>query len=68
MDMKVKKLGIIGCGAIGNDIAEAVDKGNINVVLHACFDTDRKKFDALALKLKNIKPAYMEAEKLMTSS
>jgi len=65
MEIKIKKLGIIGCGAIGNDIAEAVDKGNINVLLYACFDIDRKKYDALAAKLKNVKPVFMEAEELM---
>ncbi len=65
MEAKIKKMGIIGCGAIGTDIAEAVDKGNINVVLYSCFDLDRKKFDALSGKLKNVKPEFMEAEELI---
>jgi aspartate dehydrogenase len=67
MEIKIKRLGIIGCGAIGNDIAEAINKGNINVILYACFDKDKSKYDALCAKFKNIKPAFMEAEELMTS-
>ena len=67
MEMKIKKLGIIGCGAIGNDIAQAVDKGNINVVLFACFDVDRNKFDAMAAKLTSAKPVFMGAEELMAA-
>jgi aspartate dehydrogenase len=62
-----KKLGIIGCGNIGNEIAMAIDKGDINVTLHACYDTDKKKFDELLAKNKNLKPAFMEAEELIKS-
>jgi len=65
MERKQKKLGIIGCGNIGNEIAAAVDKGDINVTLHACYDIDKKKFDALVKKYKNIKPQFMEVEELV---
>ncbi|MEI7542965.1 MAG: aspartate dehydrogenase [bacterium] len=65
MEIKIKKLGIIGCGAIGNDIAEAVDKGNINVVLFACCDKDKNKYDLMLSKLKRVNPVYMDAEEIM---
>jgi aspartate dehydrogenase len=58
----MRKLGIIGCGSIGNEIAKAVDKGDINVKLTACCDRERARFDSLAANLKNVKPAYMKAE------
>lgn len=67
MEIKKKKLGVIGCGNIGNEIAMAIDKGDINVTLHAMFDTDKKKYDGLLAKYKNIKPVFMEVEELVKS-
>jgi ketol-acid reductoisomerase len=67
MEIKKKKLGVIGCGNIGNEIAMAIDKGDINVTLHACFDTDRKKYDSIISKYRNIKPVFMEVEDLIKS-
>jgi aspartate dehydrogenase len=60
-----KKLGMIGCGSIGNEIADAVDKGDINVIFKACFDLDRKKYEQLAGRMKNIKPEFLPMEELI---
>jgi len=60
-----RKLGIIGCGNIGNEIAQAIDKGDINVSLRACYDTDMAKFEKLRAGLKNIKCEFMDAEDLI---
>ena len=65
MFRKQKKLGIIGCGAIGTEIACAVDNGDINVILEACCDTDKSKYHLLVSKLKKAKPALMDMEKLI---
>lgn len=62
---KLKKIGIIGCGAIGTEIAIAVDKRDINVVLHSCYDIDKNKYNELLKKLTNIKPKFLFAEKLV---
>lgn len=62
---KLKKIGIIGCGAIGTEIALAVDKKDINVILHSCNDIDKRKYDNLLKKLKNIKPEFLSAEELV---
>ena len=67
MESKKKKIGIIGCGSIGHEIAQAVDKGDINVILYACCDMDKGKCEALTSKLKNIKPVYMAMEDLAKS-
>ncbi|HRU38686.1 MAG TPA: aspartate dehydrogenase [Candidatus Goldiibacteriota bacterium] len=65
MEARKKKLGIIGCGNIGNEIAAAVDKGDINVELYACYDSDKKKYDALCAKNGRCKPLFLEPEQLM---
>jgi aspartate dehydrogenase len=65
MENKKKKLGMIGCGAIGTEIVHAIDRGDINVTLYACFDTDKNKFDALTAGLKNIKPLFVPEEELI---
>ncbi|MCE5301126.1 MAG: aspartate dehydrogenase [Spirochaetia bacterium] len=68
MESTKKKLGIIGCGNIGNEIAGAIDRGDIDVILHACFDLERAKYDALVSKLNNIKPVFMDVEELVKQS
>ena len=65
MESKKKKLGIIGCGSIGTEIAQAIDRGGIHATLYACFDIDKSKFDAMSAKLKNIKPLFMPLEELI---
>jgi len=67
MENKKKKIGIIGCGNIGHEIAQAVDKGDINVTLYACCDLDKGKYDALMSKFKNISPVFTGMEELIKS-
>ncbi|MFP4465949.1 MAG: aspartate dehydrogenase [Candidatus Goldiibacteriota bacterium] len=56
-----KKLGIIGCGAIGREIAGAIDKGDIDVNFYGCHDLKKENFNVLAGKLKNIrKPRFFD--------
>ena len=62
---KLKKIGIIGCGAIGTEIALAVDKGDINVILHGCNDVDKNKYEILIKKLNKIKPKFLQKESLI---
>ena len=49
--MKVKKVGIIGCGAIGSLIAEAVDKGIIEVDELILYDREPEKAERLQKSL-----------------
>jgi len=63
--VKRKKLGIIGCGNIGNEIAQAIDKGDIDVILLGCYDVKKEQYDTLTEKLKNIKPEFFEMEELV---
>ncbi len=62
---RLKKIGIIGCGAIGSEIAIAVDKKDINVILDSCNDIDKNKYDEILKILKNIKPKFLSKEKLI---
>jgi|DewCreStandDraft_4_1066084.scaffolds.fasta_scaffold00712_2 aspartate dehydrogenase len=63
-----KKIGIIGCGNIGTEIARAVDKGDINVEISGCYDILEKKYDAMIKKLKNIKPPFLPMEEVVKNS
>ena len=47
------RIGLIGCGAIGSEIAKAIDQGLIpNAVLKAALDTDPQAMQALNTQLK----------------
>jgi aspartate dehydrogenase len=49
-----KEIAIIGCGAIGSELAQAIDNGTIpNCLLTAIFDTDAKRSKAVNERLKN---------------
>jgi aspartate dehydrogenase len=45
--------GLIGCGAMGTTIANAIDEGKINGELGYVYDADLKKAEELAKRLKN---------------
>lgn len=60
-----KKIGIIGCGNIGTEIAKAVDKGDINVEIAGCYDISKQKYDIMLRKLKKIKPPFMQMEEVI---
>ncbi len=51
----MKRIGLIGCGAIGSELAIAIDSRKVNAELVALFDVYQDAVNALANKLK-IKP------------
>lgn len=50
------RVGIIGCGAIGNYIAKAVDRGVVDVDLVIVFDIDISKAEELVKNLNKVRP------------
>ena len=46
------KIGIVGCGAIGQEIARAIDDGLVSVELCAICDVDRGRAETLARSLR----------------
>lgn len=63
---------IIGCGFIGTELALFIDKNkkfkNNEFRLIALNDIDKAKADALAKKLKNNKPRFMDLDELIKNS
>ena len=64
---KLKRIGLLGCGAIGTQIAIAIDTGIIPAQLTHIFDTDKKNSEKLATKLKQ-KPEIVENAHLLSSN
>jgi aspartate dehydrogenase len=48
----LKRIGLLGCGAIGTQIALAVDSGEIPAVLTHLYDSDGERAEKLAAKLR----------------
>ena len=48
----MKRIGLLGCGAIGTQIAIAIDTGMIPAQLTHIFDSDVSKAETLVTKLK----------------
>ena len=63
----MKRIGLLGCGAIGTQIAIAIDTGIIPAQLTHIFDTDKKNSEKLATKLKQ-KPEIVENAHLLSSN
>ncbi len=63
----LKKIGLLGCGAIGTQIALAINSGKIPAELTHIYDFDRVKSDALAAKLDK-KPTIVENPHLLSSN
>lgn len=63
----LKKIGLLGCGAIGTEIALAIDSGKIPAKLTHLFDSSKDIARSLASKLKN-KPQITENVGLLASS
>ena len=49
----LKRIGLLGCGAIGTEIALAIDSGKIPATLTHVFDFSKEKSKKLVEKLKN---------------
>ena len=66
--MPKKKIGIIGCGTIGSQLAIAVDSDKVaNASLDTLFDIEETNLQNLKLKLHSIPNAYSDFDRLLTS-
>ena len=63
----MKRIGLLGCGAIGTQIAIAIDIGIIPAQLTHVFDIDRTKAETLLTKLKQ-KPEIVDNVHLLSSN
>lgn len=62
----MKKIGLLGCGAIGEQIALAIDSGKIPATLTHVYDVSRDSAENLVSKLKT-KPEIVENSHLLSS-
>ena len=62
----MKKIAILGCGAIGTQIAQAIDSGKIPATLTHVYDQSRETAESLVSNLKN-KPQIVENSHLLSS-
>jgi aspartate dehydrogenase len=63
----VLKIGLVGCGAIGTEIARAIDRGDIAAELVAVFDRNEERAHDLLRDLK-AKPLLLGLEELVERS
>ncbi|MDE1830131.1 MAG: aspartate dehydrogenase [Thaumarchaeota archaeon] len=63
----MKRIGLLGCGAIGTEIAIAIDTGKIPAKLTHVFDFSKDSSELLVSKLKN-KPVITENVGLLAAS
>ncbi|NHI03004.1 L-Aspartate dehydrogenase [Candidatus Nitrosotalea sp. TS] len=63
----MKRVGLLGCGAIGTEIAIAIDSGKIAAKLTHMFDFSKDSSQRLVSKLKN-KPVITENVSLLAAS
>lgn len=63
----LKKIGLLGCGAIGTQIALAIDAGKIPAKLTHIYDFERTKAESLASKLVT-RPEIVENPHLLSSN
>ena len=62
----MKKIGLLGCGAIGMQIAQAIDSGTIPAKLVSVYDQDEKRASALIAKLSD-KPRMAQNAHMLSS-
>ena len=63
----MKRIGLLGCGAIGTQIALAIDSGKIPATLTHVYDIDRSHAENLVSKLKQ-KPEIVANSHLLSSN
>jgi len=63
----LKRIGLLGCGAIGTQIALAIDSGKIPAILTHVYDIKRSHADSLVSKLKK-KPEIVANSHLLSSN
>jgi aspartate dehydrogenase len=62
----LKRIGLLGCGAIGTQIALAIDSGSIPAILTHVYDSSKDAAKTLVSKL-NTKPEIVENSHLLSS-
>ncbi len=62
----MKKIGLLGCGAIGIQIAQAIDSGTIPAKLVSVYDQNEKRANALIAKLSE-KPRMAQNAHMLSS-
>jgi len=67
LKIRMKRIGLLGCGSIGTQIAIAIDTGIIPAQLTHIFDEDKDKSNLLITKLKQ-KPEIVENAHLLSSN
>lgn len=63
----MKKIGLLGCGAIGTQIALAIDSGKIPAILTHVYDDSKDASSRLVQKLKN-KPEIVSNSHLLSAN
>ena len=63
----MKKIGLLGCGAIGTQIALAIDSGKIPATLTHVYDQDKERAESLVSKLKST-PEIVNNSHLLSSN
>lgn len=63
----LKRIGLLGCGAIGTQIALAIDGGKIPATLTHIYDFDKTKSELLVQKLRT-KPQIVENPHMLSSN
>ncbi len=63
----MKKIGLLGCGAMGTQIALAIDSGKIPATLTHVYDKSKEASESLVSKLNN-KPEIVENSHLLSSN
>ena len=63
----MKRIGLLGCGSIGTQIALAIDSGKIDATLTHVYDTSKDASNKLVEKL-NSKPIIVENPHLLSSN
>jgi len=67
LKIRMKRIGLLGCGSIGTQIAIAIDTGIIPAQLTHIFDEDKEKSNLLITKLQE-KPEIVENAHLLSSN
>jgi len=62
----LKRIGLLGCGAIGTQIALSIDSGKIPAILTHVYDSSKEASASLVEKLQN-KPVIVENSHLLSS-
>ena len=63
----LKRIALLGCGAIGTQIALAIDSGKIPAVLTHVYDSDKTRSQKLVSQLSGMTPEIVENSHLLSS-